>query len=340
MPLTVTAADLKRFAPKAKKEYSDALLGNLELLAGAGILDTAFRLCHFLAQCGAETAGLTVLRESLKYTPNRLKVIFPKRFRSADDGLLAELVKDPVALADAVYGGRMGNRKGTSDGYDFRGGGFLQVTGRANVTAYCKELGIPVDASVLDDHVITLQMAILAWANGNCNDWADKNNLLRISKVINTGSAASGVMPNGMQERKYWLGQALKVWANAKPLAEVADVKPDQVDSRTLSAGAMLRRAGEGAAAAGAIKGAADQLMPEVVKPPSVDLTELANQLSVGQKLMETAGNLARFVSDHWWVSLIVIGVVVWVFGHKIKVWYLDNVRTGKTRPVLKKKGT
>ena len=136
--ITITAADLKKFAPRAHPDYVAALLGSLDLLRSTGILETELRLCHFMGQVGAETGGLTVIRESLMYmTAKRLREVWPARFRAKTDEELAPLIKNPVRLGDAVYGGRMGNNIG-GDGYAFRGGGFLQTTGRAAVTRYCQ----------------------------------------------------------------------------------------------------------------------------------------------------------------------------------------------------------
>ena len=108
--LTISAEDLKRFAPKAKQEYVTALLGNLYLLQTNGILDNSYRLCHFMAQIAHETGGFTILREDLSYkSAARLRQVWPARFRSKTDAELKPLLRDPRKLGDAVYAGRMGN---------------------------------------------------------------------------------------------------------------------------------------------------------------------------------------------------------------------------------------
>ena len=233
MSVTITQAELKRFAPKAKAVYVETLLGNLDILREAGILDSGLRLSHFMAQCGAETGGFVVLRESLAYRPARLRQVWPSRFANKSDAYLADLCSDQVKLADSVYGGRMGNRKGTSDGYDFRGGGFLQTTGRYAVEKYCAQLGETASPGSLDNPVLTLRFACLEWKHSGCNEWADQDDVLRVSKAINTGSATSNIAPVGMEHRLHWLVQAKAIWEHAQnepepaadPTADLAERK-------------------------------------------------------------------------------------------------------------------
>lgn len=338
MTLTITASELKRFAPKAKAVYVDTLLANLNVLEDAGILENNFRLAHFFAQVGAETDGMTILRESMAYrTPARLRAVWPSRFGKKSDAFLLELIADPVKLADSVYGGRMGNRKGTSDGYDYRGGMWLQTTGRGAVAKYCAKLGAEPLPSSLDDPVLTLQMACLEWEESGCNAWADQNDILKVSKAINTGSATSNIMPVGLPDRKHWLAQALKVWGQARHLAEVADVQPDKLESRTIAAGGLLRKAGATVAAAAVGKGANDVSVP-VPTPPAIDLplSDIASQLTLTQKVMEGLGAVAKFATSNYWIAGLVIGAILWFYGGRIINWYLEDIRTGKRKPVVK----
>lgn len=338
MTLTITAAELRRLAPKAKPIYVDTLLANLNVLEDAGILETNMRVAHWFGQVCAETDGMTILRESMAYrTPARLRAVWPSRFGKKSDAFLLELSADPVKLADSVYGGRMGNRKGTSDGYDFRGGFWIQTTGRYAVEQYCKKLGAEPSPGSLDDPVLTLQMACLEWQESGCNTWADQNDILKVSKAINTGSATSNIMPVGLPDRKHWLAQAMKVFGESKHLADVADVKADKLESRTIAAAGLLRKVGGTVAAAGAAKGANDVNVP-VPTPPVVDipLSEIASQLSLTQKVMEGLGAVAKFATSNYWIAGLVIGAILWFYGGRIINWYLEDIRTGKRKAVTK----
>jgi putative chitinase len=220
MTIDFTEADLKAFAPKMAGFYVRALLAGKEHLAAAGILENGRRFAHFMGQVGAETGGGTILRESLTYTTTkRIKQVWPARARKSTEAELQKLVRNPVALGDWAYGGRMGNRKGTSDGYDYRGGGLIQTTGRAAVEEYCRKLDMQIRPDILDDPEATLRFACLEWQEAGCNVLADVNDLMGISRAINTGSANSGIYPNGMDDRTAWTKRALSVWEDAERVA-------------------------------------------------------------------------------------------------------------------------
>ena len=212
--MMITRADLKRFAPRAKAEYIDALMAGMETLREAGILESEHRLCHFMAQVGHETGGFTIIRESMKYTPKRMREVWPSRFRNKPDSDLRRICSDPVLMGDTVYGGRMGNRKGTSDGYDYRGGGFIQTTGKYAVEKYAKLLGIEPHAGLLDDLGVCLKFAALEWKQSGCNEWSDENDLTKVCKAINTGSATSNIKPVGMADRQKWFAKAWGIWGD------------------------------------------------------------------------------------------------------------------------------
>lgn len=223
--LTVTEADLKKFAPKARPEYITTLIGGLFQLRQAGILDNSYRLCHFMAQCAHETGGFTIVRESLYYKrAAQLRKTWPARFRDKTEADLVPLLKNEKKLGEAVYFGRMGNVQ-PGDGYDYRGGGYLQTTGRGAVASYCKRLGLDPSPSLLDDPATTLQFAVLEWTDAKCNELADENDLTKVSKAINTGSASGNVKPNGMQSRQEWFARAWGIWGD-KGKADVPASEP------------------------------------------------------------------------------------------------------------------
>jgi putative chitinase len=227
---------VRKIFPDARREYLAAFEAGDTQLAAADIT-TPLRLAHLLAQCGAESGGLTLARESLMYsTEARLQKIFnnmslSKPLMPGEVRMLLRQEKDlgerfyGIAFESALYrrndmngGTNPGNtRKARSlgndragDGFLFRGNGLLQTTGgKAH-----KEAGDKVGVDFFNhpelvtaaDHA--LKPVLFEWTQSNCNRFADADDVLKVSKVINLGSALSRSTPNGMDERKAFLRKA------------------------------------------------------------------------------------------------------------------------------------
>jgi putative chitinase len=102
-------------------------------------ITNVLRLAHFLAQCGHESGGFTIVNENLNYSSDRLKTIFPKYF---PDNLSESYAHNPVMIGSRVYANRMGNGdEASGEGYKFRGRGFIQLTGKNNYTSFAKFIG-------------------------------------------------------------------------------------------------------------------------------------------------------------------------------------------------------
>lgn len=104
---------------------------------GADIPQTAY----ILATAHGETGGrMQPARENMSYTAERIRQVWPSRFPSVAAAKPFE--RNPVALANKVYNGRMGNVIGSNDGWLFRGNGIPQLTGRENHAKWGARLGI------------------------------------------------------------------------------------------------------------------------------------------------------------------------------------------------------
>lgn len=156
----ITAAQLYRFAIRCD------VVAVAPALNGAciefGITDTR-ELCHFLGHCHVETAGFTAFEEDLNYSAERLVAVWPHRFPTLEAA--RPFAHNPSALAEKVYGGRLGNVNPT-DGWRFRGSGFLDVTGRANFKAATAAIGVDVVAApdlLRNDRRIGARAAAAFW---------------------------------------------------------------------------------------------------------------------------------------------------------------------------------
>lgn len=126
--MTDVVAVLKAVAPRANPQFV-AASGNLgSIFDEYGIVSVSAQ-AMVISQCAHECAGYSVFQEGLSYSAQRLCEVWPNRFPTL--AAAEPFARNPKALANKVYNGRMGNRAGTDDGYDFRGSGPLQHTGRS-----------------------------------------------------------------------------------------------------------------------------------------------------------------------------------------------------------------
>ena len=125
---------------KLKGHIPDAVIQMIPAVAQKFQIDSALRLAHFLAQCGHESGGFKATQENLNYSAKGLNGIFKKYFPTLESALPYE--RKPEKIASKVYGGRMGNGpESSSEGYKFRGRGYIQLTGKENYTAFGKAIG-------------------------------------------------------------------------------------------------------------------------------------------------------------------------------------------------------
>lgn len=89
-----------------------------------------FHLAAILSEAYHETGGrMQPISENLNYSAKRMTQVWPSRFPTIASA--KPYANNPKALANKVYGGRLGN-KFQDDGWRFRGRGLAQITGREN----------------------------------------------------------------------------------------------------------------------------------------------------------------------------------------------------------------
>lgn len=91
-------------------------------------------LAYILATAHHETGGrFSAVTENLNYSAKRLTQVWPSRFPTI--AAATPFANNPQALANKVYGGRMGNT-GPNDGFRYLGRGLVQITGKDNYRKY------------------------------------------------------------------------------------------------------------------------------------------------------------------------------------------------------------
>jgi len=133
---------------KLKGHIPDTILSILPEAFLKYEINSSLRVAHFLAQIAHESGDFTIKTESMNYTtPARIVAIWPSRFNldgSNNKKNANDYIKNQEKLAEAVYGGRMGNNN-PGDGFRFRGGGFLQLTGKDAYKGYATYLSKTVE---------------------------------------------------------------------------------------------------------------------------------------------------------------------------------------------------
>lgn len=209
---TITLDHLRRLAPNARSSYRTAFENGSALLDQAGISASPLRVAHFMAQVLHESTGLSVQVESLNYSPQRLPVVWPLRFKPRGPLDPVAFAHNQEKLGNEVYGGRMGNDQ-PGDGFRYRGRGLLQLTGKDSYREATRLLRAQNPAAPdfvsAPDEVFSAQWALAvaaaAWAAKGCNALADLDSVQRVTRAINGGLI-------GLSDRMEWLRQTKAVW--------------------------------------------------------------------------------------------------------------------------------
>lgn len=168
------------------------------LFDNAGI-NTPLRVAHFMAQIEHES-HLIPIQENLNYSVQGLLKTFPKFFNEKTVNGYARFSE---AIANVVYANRMGNGDYNSkDGWKYRGRGFIQLTGKGNYQSFKNDSGIDVisNPDLLLEEANAMICAVWFWNNKGLNIWADKDDIISITKKINGGT-------NGLEDRKQLLSK-------------------------------------------------------------------------------------------------------------------------------------
>lgn len=163
-------------------------------------LDTPLVIAHALAQFSHECGAGLEMVENLNYSAQGLVNTWPSRFGMARAKRFAH---SPRMIADAVYGGRMGNSPPPSDdGWNFRGRGLSQVTGREGYAKLAEKTGLPLldEPDLISDPEHALECGVADWVLCDCLRHAVADDIVAETKALNGGLI-------GLAERRQWLAR-------------------------------------------------------------------------------------------------------------------------------------
>lgn len=157
----------------------------------------------FLAQTTHESNNYKRLEESFNYTPPRLYDVFKKRVGSLENAKQLCL-QGAEAIANFVYGGRLGNAE--DEGYKYRGRGIIQLTGKSNYKKYGKKINVDLvnNPDLAKKTNNEIEIALLFWQERGCSLLACQGDVKGVTKLINGGY-------NGLEDREERYKKILKI---------------------------------------------------------------------------------------------------------------------------------
>lgn len=173
----ISNGHLQQIMPQLPKEKRDAYIWFLNKAMAKCQIDTPRRAAAFLAQLAHESGELKYMEEIWGPTAAQ------KRYEWRKD---------------------LGNNQ-LGDGKRYKGRGPIQLTGRANYKKYGDLLGVNFvnnpDLAAKPEYAF--QTAALYWQSHGCNELADVENFITITKKINGGT-------NGLADRERYYEIAKK----------------------------------------------------------------------------------------------------------------------------------
>lgn len=197
----IALVQLQKIFPKTPVETLSQYVEPLVKVFKTYEINTPLRQAHFIAQVGHESGGFIFTKENLNYSADALLKVFPKYF-NADSA--ASHARNPQMIANRVYSNRMGNGDVISnDGWNYRGRGLIQLTGKTNYTAFAKDIGI--DLAKAPAYLETPEGAAMSagwfWNKNKLNAKADADDIKGATKIINGGT-------HGLDDRTAILARA------------------------------------------------------------------------------------------------------------------------------------
>lgn len=225
------------------KSLTQQQVTTLDLIIDEAIVRGMFRphVAYVMATAYHEVGSvLRPIRENLNYTTAAAIVrVWPSRFKSTTEA--KPYVKNPKALANKVYGGRLGNT-GPNDGWLYRGGGLVQLTGRENYRKY----GLESTPEKILDTKVSVQVMVDGMVRGTFTGkkLADYSDFTQMRAIINADVKANGAKIAGYAKQfDAAMAEAGFPYQFKLPFSEPAQ-KPEPVKTPTHTTEAPAARPG------------------------------------------------------------------------------------------------
>lgn len=218
----ITAKAIIEIAPAAEP-YAVELA---KQMAEAGIQANPRRAAMFLGQIMVESGGFTQVVESLNYRADALKKLFGRHRISLEECELYGRTENHPAnqrmLANILYGREFGAKNlgntQAGDGWNFRGRGLKQLTGRDNYRRFSRawrgDESLLAEPDLVAEPAGAVASAIWFWASKQLNAEADRGTVESVTRLVNGGQI-------GLAERKKWTEAFRLKWSEKADLSGV-----------------------------------------------------------------------------------------------------------------------
>ncbi|MET4187628.1 putative chitinase [Bradyrhizobium sp. JR1.7] len=236
--MKLEAETLRHMWPRAPQAKIDTICAISEEVFAEHDIDDPKVVVQLMANISHENGAGTIVRESGNYRAERIVEVFGAGKSSAKvtPQEAAGLAHNEVALFERVYNlpsspklaKELGNHL-PGDGYKYRGGGDLQLTGRDNYERIGEMTGHPELAdnpALLADPKISFEVAVAEFVALGCVGPAKKGMTERVRRLVNGGT-------NGMHEVSVWVAR----WSDAMPDIEAPVEAPRGADTNNKTLG-------------------------------------------------------------------------------------------------------
>jgi putative chitinase len=217
----LTLAIMQRMWPHGD-EKAEGLIEGIVATAPAVFakygINSNLLIAHVMAQISLECGAGHELIESLNYSAARMVQVWPSRFPTIASA--QPYAHNERALAAKVYNGRMGNRVGSDDGYNYRGRGASQTTGSEGYARLTAETGLDLmlHPELLTDPAHFLECGVADFILCGCLPYAQRDDVVGVTQKLNGGQT-------NIADRRIWLKNWKAILAVPPAIAVPAPMK-------------------------------------------------------------------------------------------------------------------
>lgn len=275
------ATTLRRLWPRAPQSKIDAICEIAPQVFEEHGIDDQHVVAQLMANISHENGAGTIIRESGNYThAERIVEIFgaPKSSAAVTMREAEALVGHPQALFERVYNlprsPKLAHELGNvvpGDGYNCRGAGDLQTTGRAALTALGKRVGADLisDPNVLADPKLSFRVAVADFVALKCTAPAKRRQTAVVRRLVNGGD-------NGLSEVVVWVRR----WETALPGIEAPAITPRGADSQNKTLmGSKIMQGATGTAGSVAVAGVSAIAKSANTTTQTVSVSDIADKI-------------------------------------------------------------